>query len=83
MPVRGDVGDSGLSSLRVVDGFIESVLDQINMTDLERNVVGLAIRREVETELVPGIVAIQAVFHAASAATLGKELPEWLEQVRP
>ena len=65
---------------RVVEEFIESVLDELDLGDLERNVLGLAIRREVEVGLVPGIVAIQAVFHAADAGTLGKELPRWLER---
>ena len=63
---------------RVVDDFIESVLDELDLGDLERNVLGVALRREVETELVPGIVAVQAVFYAADAETLGKALPEWL-----
>lgn len=65
---------------RVVEEFIESVLDELGLGDLERNVLGLAIRREIEAGLVPGIVAIQAVFHAADAGTLGKELPRWLER---
>ena len=65
---------------RVVDEFIESVLDELDLTDLARNVVGLAIRREVETELVPGIAAVQALFHAADSATLARSLPEWLER---
>ena len=65
---------------RVVDQFIESVLDQMDIDDLERNVLGVALRRELETGLVPGLTAIQAVFHAADAETLGK-LPEWLDRV--
>ena len=40
--------------------------------------MGFAIRRKVEEELIPGLVAVQALFHAADAATLGTE---WLEQV--
>ena len=40
---------------RVVDEFIESVLDELNLGNLERNVVGVALRREVETGLVPGL----------------------------
>ena len=64
----------------IVDEFIESVLDRMDLTDLERNVLGLAIRREVETELVPGIVVIQAVFHAADAEILN-QMPEWLDRV--
>lgn len=66
---------------RTVDRFIESVLDELDLTDLERNVVGVMLRREVQEELVPGLVAVQALFHAADAATLGRELPEWLERV--
>ena len=66
---------------RAVDDFIESVLDRMDLTDLERNVVGLAVRRDVEVELVPGLAAIQALFHAADAATLGEGLPEWLDRV--
>ncbi len=67
--------------LRLVDQFIESVLDEVDLGDVERNVVGVALHREVETELVPGIVATQAVFHAAGAAVLGGHLPEWLARV--
>ena len=66
---------------RVVDEFIESVLNGLDVGDLERNVVGVAIRREVEIELVPGLAAVQALFHAADAATLGRGLPEWLDRV--
>ena len=66
---------------RVVDESIESVLCELDLGNLERNVVGVAIRWEVETELVPGIVVIQAVFHAADAAALEKTLPEWLDLV--
>ena len=43
--------------------------------DLERDVVGIVLRREVATELVPGLVAIQAGFLAANAEVLGKGLP--------
>ena len=65
---------------QIVDEFIEGVLDRMDLTDLERNVVGVMLRREVQEELVPGLVAVQALFHAADAETLGKELPEWLER---
>ena len=65
----------------LVDQFIESLLDELGPGDLERNIVGLALRREVETGLVPGLVAVQAVFHASDASVLGHELPDWLEQV--
>ena len=66
---------------QIVDRFIESLLDGLDLGDLQRNVMGVVLRREVEMELVPGIVAIQAVFHAADAAVLGTELPEWLDRV--
>ena len=66
---------------RVVDQFIESVLNELDLGELERNIVGVALRREVETGLVPGLVATQAVFHAADAATLSKRLPQWLDRV--
>ena len=65
---------------RVVDDFIEGVLDRMDLTNLERNVVGVMLRQEVETELVPGLAAVQAVFHAADATMLGKGLPDWLER---
>ena len=41
----------------------------------------VALRREVETRLVPGLVAVQAVFHAAYAVVLRRDLPEWLDRV--
>ena len=66
---------------RVVGDFIEGLLDRMDLGDLERNVLGVALRREVETELVPGLAAVQALFHAADAEVLGKELPEWLDRV--
>ena len=65
---------------RVVDQFIESVLEGLNLGDLERNVVGVILRQEVETELVPGLAAIQAVFHDADADVLS-HMPEWLDRV--
>ena len=64
----------------LVDRFVESVLDELNLGDLERNVLGVALRREVETGLVPGLVVIQAVFHAADADVLDR-MPEWLDRV--
>ena len=66
---------------RVVDEFIESVLNGMDLGDLERNVLGVVPRREVETEFGPGLTAVQALLHAAYAETLGKGLPEWLDRV--
>ncbi len=65
----------------VVDRFIESVLDELDLGNLKRNALGVALRREIETELVPGLAAVQGVFHAADAETLGKGLPDWLDRV--
>ena len=65
---------------RVVDEFIESELDELDLTDLERNLMAVIIRREVEVGLVPGLTAVQAVFHAADADVLN-HMPEWLDSV--
>ena len=50
-------GSGGLASAhrRVVDEFIEVVLDDLagDMGDVERNVLGVALRSEVETRLAP------------------------------
>ena len=51
---------------RVVDEFIESVLDQMELGELERNAVGLAIRGEVETGLVNGLTAVLALLLEAN-----------------
>ena len=66
---------------RVVDEFIESVLEDLNLTDLERNVVGVAIRAEVEERLVPGLYAVAALLLDADAGVLGQCLPAWLDRV--
>ena len=60
------------------------MLDELDLDgagDLQQNVVGVALRWEVESGQVPGVVAIQAVFRAADAEVLGRKLPEWLERV--
>ena len=64
----------------VVDEFIEAVLDELacDMADVERNVLGVALRSEVETRLVPELLAIHALLLGADAKTLAR-LPEWLE----
>ena len=66
---------------RVVDEFIESVLDQMELGELERNVVGVAIRGEVETGLVTGLTAVLALLLEANSRTLNEDLPEWLDRV--
>ena len=65
---------------RVVDEFIEVVLDDLagDMGDVERNVLGVALRSEVETRLAPELLAIHALLLGADAKTLARLL-EWLE----
>ena len=65
---------------RVISEFVESVLDALNLTDLERNIVGVAIRAETEERLVPGLYAVAALLLDADARVLGEGLPEWLER---
>ena len=66
---------------RVISEFIESVLDDLDLTDLERNVVGVAIRAEVEERLLPGLYAVAALLLDADARVLGEGLPAWLDRV--
>ena len=67
---------------RVVDDFIEGVLSRLDLTDLERNVVGVALRSELETRLVPGLTAVLALLLEADSEVLGDALPRWLEQAQ-
>ena len=62
---------------RLVDAFIESVLAEMDLTDLERNVLGVALRREVETGLVPGLTAVLSLLLKADAETLGQLPGGW------
>ena len=68
---------------RVVNEFIESVLEEVacDMGNVERNILGVALRQEVETRLVPGLLAIHALLLGADARTLGR-IPEWLDRVQ-
>ena len=45
---------------RVVDDFIQAVLDEwaCDMGDVERNIVGVALRQEVETPACPGAAGV-------------------------
>ena len=67
---------------RVVDEFIESVLDEwtCGMGQVERNVLGVALRGEIETRLVPELLAVHALLLGADAEILGR-IPEWLDRV--
>ena len=68
---------------RVVDEFICAVVEEWtgDMGDLERNVLGVVIRQEVETRLVPGLLAVDALLMGADAEILAR-LPEWLDRVQ-
>ena len=67
----------------MVDEFIEAVLGEwaCDMGDVERNVLGVALRSEVETRLVLGLPAVHALFLGADARALGR-IPEWLDRVQ-
>ena len=58
---------------RVVDDFIQAVLDEwaCDMGDVERNIVGVALRQEVETRLFPGLLAVHALLLGADAEPWG------------
>ena len=69
---------------RVVDEFICAVVEGWagDMGDLERNVLGVVIRQEVETRLVPGAASRgPPSFMGADAGMLAR-LPEWLDYVQ-
>ena len=65
---------------RVVDDFIEVALDDLagDMGDVERNVLGVVLRSEVETRLAPELLAIHSLLLGADGKILA-QLPEWLE----
>ena len=64
----------------VVTQFIEAVVEEwaCDMGEVERNVLGVALRHEIETRLVPGLLAVDALLVGADSETLGW-LPEWLD----
>ena len=66
---------------RVMDEFIEGVLSRLDLTDLERNVLGVAVRAELEERLVPGLTAVLALLLEADPHALNQDLPDWLERV--
>lgn len=67
----------------VVDEFIGAVLDEVacDMGQVERNVVGVALRHEIETRLAPELLAVHALLLGAEGETLGR-LPEWLDRLQ-
>lgn len=67
---------------RMVDEFIAVVLDDMELGDLERNILGVALRSEVEARLLPGFAAVMALLLRADSGVLGKDLPAWLDRVQ-
>ena len=67
----------------VVDEFIEAVVEEwaCDMGQVERNVLGVALRREIETRLAPELLALHALLLGAGGDTLAR-LPEWLNTVQ-
>ena len=65
---------------RALDQFIEAVLDSADLEGVERDVLGVALRREVETVLVPGLSVVLALLLEADADALAR-LPDWLDGV--
>ena len=67
----------------VVDEFICAVVEEWagDMGQVERNVLGVVLRQEIETRLVPGLLAVDALLLEADAETLGR-IPEWLDRVQ-
>ena len=72
-------GDEFLASRQraVVTEFIEAVVEEwaCDMGQVERNILGVALRSHMETELVPGLLAIHALLLKADAEMLAR-LPE-------
>ena len=68
---------------RVVTELIEAVLDEWagDMGQVERNFLGVVLRQEVETRLVPGLLVVDALLMGADAGMLGR-LPGWLDRVQ-
>ena len=67
----------------VVDEFICAVVEEWagDMGQVERNVLGVVLRQEIETRLVPELLAVDALLLGADAETLGW-IPEWLDAVQ-
>ncbi len=48
---------------------------------LEQHLLGSLLRSELETRLVPGLLAVAALLMKADAQVMGKDFPEWLDQI--
>ena len=68
---------------RVVDQFICAVVEEWagDMGQVERNILGVALRGEIETRLVPELLAVDALLMGADAEILA-QLPGWLDRVQ-
>ena len=66
---------------RVVDRFIEDAAAVLTegWSVAERNQLGVNLRFCVETQLAPGLLAVNALLLGASPEALRRDLPEWIE----
>ena len=67
---------------RVVDNFIKDAIDVLakDLGMVERNELEVNLRFYVETQLVPGLLAVNALMLQASSEALEHDLPEWIER---
>ena len=67
---------------RLVDEFIQDTADMLakGLSVAERNELEVNLRFYVDTQLLPGLLAVTAVLLDASPDALQKDLPEWLER---
>ena len=67
---------------RVVDRFIEDAAGVLSegLRLAERNELEINLRFYVETQLVPGLLAVNALLLGASSESLERDLPEWIER---
>ena len=67
---------------RIVDNFIKEAIDVLaeNIAFLERNELEVNLRFYVETQLLPGLLAMNALLLQASPHALEKDLPDWIER---
>ena len=68
---------------RVVDRFIEDAADVLaeGLSVAERNQFEIRLRFQVESQLVPSLLAVNALLLGSSSGALEKDLPEWIERV--
>ena len=67
---------------RVVDGFIAAAAGVLSegLGVVERNGLEINLRFYVETQLAPGLLAVNALLPGASPGALERDLPEWIER---